>query len=102
MSVITPEWYNDFDKTSYINQSYIPETFCVRSVDQYIIIIKSIYIFLKIHIKKRFMINKRNNIERYKNNRKNNKREYCMGFEPLTVRNKIILRTNSCLPYNLR
>ena len=37
MSVITPEWYNDFDKT-YINQSYIPETFCVGSVDQYIYI----------------------------------------------------------------
>ena len=36
MSAITHEWYNDFGKTSYINQSYIPETFCIGSVGQYI------------------------------------------------------------------
>ena len=34
MSAINPDWYNDFGKTSYINQSYIPETFCVGSVGQ--------------------------------------------------------------------
>ena len=36
MSAITPERFNDFDKTSYINISFIPETFCVGSVGQYI------------------------------------------------------------------
>ena len=34
---ITPERYNDFGMTSYINKSYIPETFCVGSVGQYIL-----------------------------------------------------------------
>ena len=36
MSAITPDQYNDFGKTSCINQSYIPETFCVGNVGQYI------------------------------------------------------------------
>ena len=36
MSAISLERYNDFGKTSYINQSYIHETFCVESVGQYI------------------------------------------------------------------
>ena len=36
MSAITPERYNDFRKTLYIYESYIPETFCVGSVGQYI------------------------------------------------------------------
>ena len=36
MSAITHDHYNDFGKTSYINYSYIPETFCVGSVGQYI------------------------------------------------------------------
>ena len=35
MSAITHERYNEFGKTSYINKSYIPETFCVGSVGQY-------------------------------------------------------------------
>ena len=35
MSAITPDRYKDFGKTSYINYSYIPETFCVGSVGQY-------------------------------------------------------------------
>ena len=39
MSAITPHRYNDFGKTSYINQSYIPETFCVGSVGQYILFV---------------------------------------------------------------
>ena len=33
--VITPDRYNNFCNTSYINQSYTPETFCVGSVGQY-------------------------------------------------------------------
>ena len=36
MSAIAPDRYNNFGKTSYINLSYIPETFCVGSVGQYI------------------------------------------------------------------
>ena len=36
MSAITPDWYNNFGKASYINLSYIPETFCIGSVGQYI------------------------------------------------------------------
>ena len=42
MSARTPEWYNDFGKTSYIDLSYIPETFCVGRVGQYILIIVSL------------------------------------------------------------
>ena len=37
MSAIAPERYNDFGKTSYIDLKYIPETFCVGSVGQYIL-----------------------------------------------------------------
>ena len=33
----TSKRYNDFDKTLYINLSYIPETFCVGSLDQYML-----------------------------------------------------------------
>ena len=39
MSAIDPDRYNDFGKTSYINYSYITETFCVGSVGQYMIIV---------------------------------------------------------------
>ena len=36
MNVCHNPWpNNDFDKTSYINQNYIPKTFCVGSVGQY-------------------------------------------------------------------
>ena len=35
MFAITPEQYNDFGKTSYINWSNIPKTVCVGSVGQY-------------------------------------------------------------------
>ena len=42
MSARTTERYNDFGKTLYINSSYIPETYCVGSVGQFIKDIKMI------------------------------------------------------------
>ena len=41
MSAIAPERYSNFGKTLYITQCYIPETFCVGSVGQYINIVGS-------------------------------------------------------------
>ena len=35
MSIVTPDRYNDFGKTSYINLSFIHEQFCIGSVGQY-------------------------------------------------------------------
>ena len=37
MSARTPDRYNEFCMTLYINESYISKTFCVGSVGQYII-----------------------------------------------------------------
>ena len=35
MSVIASKRYNTFGKTSFINENYTPETFCVGSEGQY-------------------------------------------------------------------
>ena len=40
MSARTPDRYNDFGKTSYMNQNYIPEAFCFGSVGQYITVVR--------------------------------------------------------------
>ena len=64
MAAITPDryMYNDFGNTSYINVNYIPETFCVGILGQYMfysvwIIPKSLHIAnqnaLKITVKPR-------------------------------------------------
>ena len=52
MSTITPDRYNDFGKISYINQSYyIPGTFCVGSVGQYIFLLLSCMLYLRCSVR---------------------------------------------------